>query len=181
MSVDVVAREVRRMADLAWAAGVIEVRGLFAVIERHRANARVEFEPRLRVIGRESDLALLSRLRETLGGTIAHPRGFQRQEWRLTGARAVRDAGTALLAHMTVPDATMAPVRARDLKTLVRFCAHVAAYKRTSFEERAIPEEELDLRRMLAGGLLRVYEHRPRLPISFMLSPDPDDPSDIPF
>lgn len=181
MSVEVVAREVQRMADLAWAAGLLEVRGLFVVVERWRSNGRVEFEPRLRVVYKRWERPAMDRLRRTLGGSFGQPRGWVRQQWQITGARGVLEAGSAVLPYMTAEkgDPGDDEPRAADLVRLVRVSRRIVEYKRASFEERRIPDEELDVRRQLAGNLLRVQ--RPENKDEPAPADDGDDPDRMPF
>lgn len=137
--------EIERQMGYAWAAGILDAKGRWFILPRGGWQG---WQPRIVVPlkQRPDHNAVGERLTELFGGSIGKPKRIQRQ-WQVSGAKACAAMNAAVLPHL---------VRwPRVAKAHQHFCIRVTEYKRPSFEERRLPDQERDLRHALVDAFLK--------------------------
>lgn len=119
--------------DRAWAAGVLDARGRWLLIPRRLGG----FSPRILVPVKLDADPMAEKLMAMFGGTVGKPKLYQRQ-WQVSGAKGCLAVDEAVLSHLVR--------RARVAKAHLHVCRRIAEFKRTSFEDRRLPEAELEAR-----------------------------------
>lgn len=138
-----------RVADLMWAAGVIDAAASFRLEERPSGRTRL---PRITYMPTTRRTQVVAELHRIMGGEAGRPPrnwGVSKRKplWRVTGAtrclHVVEQVGPYL----------------RHCQGLARlhyaYCQRVVEYKRPSFDLRGIPDEEVDAREAIAVQFLR--------------------------
>jgi hypothetical protein len=134
MSAEQIQAQVVRMADLAWAAGVLDANGNFVMIPRGSTQPGL-FMPRITYKARAHARPITDRLAVILGGHAAFLKGGQGQRvWTLSGAKACLEADELLLPYLHV--------RARRVQLHAELCRAIREFKPASFEDRTVPAEE---------------------------------------
>lgn len=136
MNVGRIQAEVVRMADLAWAAGVLDLRGNFIMIPRQHTKAEMGlFMPRITLRANAHARDAPDELARILGGSATYPAGRAGQKmWTLGGAKACLEADELLLSYMRV--------RGRRVQLHAELCRAIREFKPASFDDRTIPLEE---------------------------------------
>ena len=128
--------QVRRMADLAWAAGVLDARGSFLAYRRDK-NVPGLVSPRIRVRtsqGNRDHLALLERILGGHSGTHGTT-GRRRLEWQINGAKAVGAALDELLPYLRV--------QVRTAQLLRELCEEIQNPRSRPFDRRGLDHDEV--------------------------------------
>lgn len=138
MNLEQIQAEVARMAELAWAAGVLDLRGDFAMIPR--PDQRGLFMPRITMRSNKRDYKVPDELERILGGHAAYFKGSgnRGKAWTIAGAKACLLLDEQLLPYMRI--------RARRVQLHAELCRMIREFKPASFEDRTIPVEERRLR-----------------------------------
>lgn len=148
MNLEQIQAEVARMAELAWAAGVLDLRGDFAMIPR--GEARGLFMPRITMRSNKRDFKVPDELERILGGHAAYFKGSgnRGKAWTIAGAKACLILDEQLLPYMRI--------RAKRVQLHAELCRMMREFKPASFEERMIPATERELRLELVRAMSRV-------------------------
>lgn len=154
--------QVRRMADLAWAAGVLDASGAFVAHERKRVNRPVLsglYIPRIRVRTSskgQNPPAQLATLRTILGGSVGRTQATNakgRFEWQTSGAKAVAAALDELMPYLHS--------RSRQAQLLRELCRLILEDRSRAFDERSLTTAQIHERALLVEAL--VGSHLPKL------------------
>lgn len=149
MSVEHVQAQVARMVDLAWAAGVLDARGSFTTSVR--AGKPGQYQPRILFRPDAGYREPLSEaLQDVLGGTVTHAgsRRNQRSIWSVGGAKACLEVDELLLPFMRL--------KARRVQMHALLCDVMVDWKPASFEERALPADEVLRRQRIVDSMSRL-------------------------
>jgi hypothetical protein len=130
--------QLSREFDLAWAAGMLESRGLWEIVPR--ALKKDGYQPRISMRVHSSEDPVAKALTELFGGTTFANHG--RRRWQVSGAK-----GCVVVSAAVLPYAKLYP---HKIKQHLTFCRRITEYKRASFEERSIPAAEKQVREQLA-------------------------------
>lgn len=140
MNPEAIQAQVVRMADLSWAAGVLDVEGNFSAPER--TGKQGHFQPRItyRATRRVATAHVCKELQRIFGGQVTHgaPGTRGRAIWTVSGAKACLEIDELLLPYMRV--------RTRRVQLHAELCRMIREFKPASFEERALPKGELQER-----------------------------------
>lgn len=151
MNLEQIQAEVGRMAELAWAAGVLDLRGDFAMIPRRgEVGGLGLFMPRITMRSNKRDYKAPDELERILGGHAAYFKGTgnRGKAWTVAGAKACLLLDEQLLPYMHL--------RAKRVQLHAELCRMIRDFKPASFEDRAIPVEERRLRYELFKAMSRV-------------------------
>lgn len=137
--------QVRRMADLAWAAGVLDARGSLVAYERKQSPG--VYIPRIRVRTSPGNTAGLVQLRTILGGNVGQHNavGRMRHEWQLSGAQAVRRALDDLIPYLRL--------QVRTAQLLRELCIDIEYRSSRDFDRRFLSPSQVQRRKSLARAL----------------------------
>lgn len=138
--------QVRRMADLAWAAGVLDARGSFLAYRR-KAGTHGLLSPRIRVRTSLGNAAHLALLESILGGHsgVHSGAGRGRREWQINGAKRVGEVLDELIPYLRVQ------VRAAQL--LRELCTDITDETSRPFADRGLSQERIMARERLLVAL----------------------------
>lgn len=143
---DEVAAVVRRMSDLAWAAGVLDHSGHFMVGPRKDKPGLLRVWITFRPNGLRRAV-LSEELARILGGKV-HSMGQgapNRNVWTASGAKGCAQVTTLVLPYMRG--------RARRAQLHLDLCERIRDYKPASFEERTLPLEEVEERERMRWAI----------------------------
>lgn len=151
--------QVRRMADLAWAAGVLDAQGDFVAYERTRED-RGLYTPRIRVRttrNANGTPGQLVRLKTLLGGScgLVQVAGGGRHEWQISGAKGVARALDDLLPYLAT--------KARPAQLLRELCREMLEERGRRFEQRALTGKQITIRNQLVEALRNASSQAPKL------------------
>lgn len=133
--------QVRRMSDLAWAAGVLDARGAFVALERKSHPG--SYTPRIRVRGSNYAVRQLEQVQAIFGGSVGAVRN--RREWQLSGALRVAAALDDLMPFLRV--------KTREAQLLREVCREMLENRSRPFDERSLSIEQMRRRHQLVEAL----------------------------
>lgn len=148
MGVEDVQAQVARMADLAWAAAVLDLHGNFSASERQ--GRKGHYQPRITFRPRATDGRAATELERILGGKVTRAAAGAKGKpvWTLSGGKACLAVIEELAPYMRL--------RARRAQVLAELCRRIRDFKPASFDERALPIGEIADRAALRDTLLRL-------------------------
>lgn len=135
------------MADLSWAAGVLDLAGNFSAPVRpgdRSYQMRITFRAS-RQMWTASACAELHRI---LGGAVSHAATGSggRLTWTVSGAKACLAVDELVLPYMRL--------RSRRVQLHAELCRMIRDFKPASFDQRVLPPEELRARYKLRATML---------------------------
>lgn len=145
-----VEQHVQRMADNAWAAGMLDAVGTFAAYPRKDVEGGyiTRIRVRARVLeGRD----IMDQLEAVLGGHVRFDNG--KVEWQASGVAACLDVLDAVRPYMRR--------QARRAQLLHELCSYMRSTPRASFEDRGLDAAEVREREMIVTAL--AHARRPKL------------------
>lgn len=140
--------QVSRMADAAWAAGVLDVRGEFVAYPRKDVKGGYIVRVRIRV-GRHHGRDFLDWIESVLGGRVRYDKGHV--EWQASGVAGVLDVLDLVHPHLRR--------QARRSQMLRELCVELDDRSRP-FAERSLTPAKIKRRRELHQAL--AYTRQPR-------------------
>jgi hypothetical protein len=135
------------MADMAWAAAVLDCLGSWRVHQRYSPpGGGGSYSPRVVVRTRQVvQRPLLERMQELYGGSISRPahknQGPPQWEWAVSGAKSSAAVTEAVLPYLWL--------KHRRAAAHLRLCRQILAFKRPSFADRDLPRAEIQARNEL--------------------------------
>ena len=135
MNVESVQAQVVRMADLAWAAAILDLQGNFSASERK--GRRGHYQPRITYRPKVLDARAADELQRIFGGRVTRAAAGSKGKpvWTLSGGKACLVAIEEVLPYMRL--------RARKAQMLAELCRMIRDYKPASFDERELPLHEI--------------------------------------
>lgn len=135
---ETLATNLSELAFEAWAAGVLDARGRWVILQR-----RSGFDPRIELRAKsprgKRDPMLLSMQAEFNGSISMTKSGTV--IWQVTGAQRCSVVNDAVLPHLIA--------KRQKARAHQHLCRRIIEFQRESFDERRIPSEERELRRKL--------------------------------
>lgn len=168
------------MADLAWAAGVLDSQGQWVAARRKTKNG-VSYTMRVRVRVSVTREDVLYELRRILGGHFSTGVRSHRSEWSVSGAKACLDLHETLAPYLKI--------RARLSQAHATACRSITEWTPAGMD-RTVPPEALAEREVLLEAVRheagRVGAYGGVLPQLTVKTPDPPagarlGPHDVPF
>lgn len=142
------AEQIEAAQRVAWAAGVLDALGWWGASSREPGI----YAPRI-LVGRNRRVTneVVEGLEQALGGHVSAPRG-QRNQWTVSGAKGCLAAGEALLPHLRV--------KTDKARAHMALCRRIVEYTPASFQDRSLPQTEIQVRRDLAKAMDKAWPSR---------------------
>lgn len=128
------------MADLAWAAGVLDVAGQWAAIPRVTKSG-TSYTMRVRVRRPSGEREVLDHLCEMFGGSVGAYGSLGRLEWHVSGAKASLALYEEICPYLVQ--------RARRAQAHAELCRRIVGFHPAGLD-RTVPQGELVERHQLA-------------------------------
>lgn len=150
MNPDQIQEQVVRMADLSWAAGVLDLHGNFTAPQR--TGKRGYFQPRItyRSARHMHTAVACEELRKVLGGSVTSGAtgAGGRVVWTVSGAKACLAVDELLLPYLRF--------RTRRVQLHAELCRMIRDFKPATFADRGLPPEEIRERYQVHSAMMRV-------------------------